>query len=674
MEDSDEDIMLEEESEGEKRTPEDTFKILIATDCHLGYEQNRKRGNESDSFITFEEILTYAKTHDVDFILLGGDLFHDTKPSQNVVMQCMSLLRKYCLGPRKQKIKFLSDPEVIFQHCQHKVLNYEDPNINVSIPVFSIHGNHDDPSFGSVGSLDLLAVSGLVNYFGKWTDLTRVIIPPLIFKKGKSHVALYGLSYLNDQRLSRLFRDFKVDMLKSEEMPECFNIFVLHQNRVKHAEYAYIPENRFPNFLNFILWGHEHECRIEPEYIEEQNYYICQPGSSIATSLCQAEAEPKHVAILQIHKFDFQVQKLKLKTVRPFVFDNLFLDDEENISKNYIEKGAESIYEYVDNYIENMMIPKAAKQLTGHPQQPHQPLIRLRIFYSNEEHVFDTIRLAQKYCDEVANPTDMIIFRKVKGTGSKAMMKMDADNDAYNIAGIFGYEEDERNWNKSIIEGIKKHFESQENQDKLTVLSVTGLNEALMRFVEKNDGDAFKDVIKHQKKKTMERLQGLDVELPEDILEEIKKYRDERLEKDKEEEMDVREMLNDNNRKFGGETLKDLDDSVSDEESSDFNKSAVIGKGTRGVKRGRPTSSKVTSRGRSKAVNKSIFDLTESPPPTSKARARGRGTASNAKAAQKTQDLKGQSSMQNFLRPQQSESRSTKAKTLYNVTIFDDSD
>lgn len=24
-------------------------------------------------------------------------------------------------------------------------VNYEDPNLNVGIPVFSIHGNHDDP-------------------------------------------------------------------------------------------------------------------------------------------------------------------------------------------------------------------------------------------------------------------------------------------------------------------------------------------------------------------------------------------------------------------------------------------------------------------------------------------------------------------------------------------------
>lgn len=24
-------------------------------------------------------------------------------------------------------------------------VNYEDPNLNIAIPVFSIHGNHDDP-------------------------------------------------------------------------------------------------------------------------------------------------------------------------------------------------------------------------------------------------------------------------------------------------------------------------------------------------------------------------------------------------------------------------------------------------------------------------------------------------------------------------------------------------
>lgn len=66
--------------------------------------------------------------------------------------------------------------------------------------------------FGAVGSMDLLSASGFVNYFGKWTDLTKISIAPLVIKKGETHVALYGLSYINDQRLSRLLRDFKVKL------------------------------------------------------------------------------------------------------------------------------------------------------------------------------------------------------------------------------------------------------------------------------------------------------------------------------------------------------------------------------------------------------------------------------------------------------------------------------
>lgn len=60
--------------------------------------------------------------------------------------------------------------------------------------------------------MDLLSTSGLINYFGKWTNLSKVVIPPLILKKGSTHVAIYGLSYINDQRLSRLLRDSKVKL------------------------------------------------------------------------------------------------------------------------------------------------------------------------------------------------------------------------------------------------------------------------------------------------------------------------------------------------------------------------------------------------------------------------------------------------------------------------------
>lgn len=43
----------------------------------------------------------------------------------------------------------------------------------------------------------------------------------------------------------------------------CFNLFVLHQNRVYRGHNAKnaVPESHLPDFLDFVVWGHEHECR-----------------------------------------------------------------------------------------------------------------------------------------------------------------------------------------------------------------------------------------------------------------------------------------------------------------------------------------------------------------------------------------------------------------------------
>jgi hypothetical protein len=43
-----------------------------------------------------------------------------------------------------------------------------------------------------------------------------------------------------------------------------------------------------------VIWGHEHECLIDPVYNAEQGFYVVQPGSSVATSLSQGETVPKY--------------------------------------------------------------------------------------------------------------------------------------------------------------------------------------------------------------------------------------------------------------------------------------------------------------------------------------------------------------------------------------------
>ena len=73
-----------------------------------------------------------------------------------------------------------------YGHTPFAVVNYEDPNLNVGLPVFSIHGNHDDPTgTGQLCALDLLSAAGLVNYFGKHTSLEHIDISPVLLRKGK---------------------------------------------------------------------------------------------------------------------------------------------------------------------------------------------------------------------------------------------------------------------------------------------------------------------------------------------------------------------------------------------------------------------------------------------------------------------------------------------------------
>ena len=82
----------------------DVFNIMITTDNHLGYKENDKV-RHSDSFYSFQESLKIASsTPNVDFVLMGGDLFHDHKPSRKTFWKCQQLFNDAVFG--EQDIQF----------------------------------------------------------------------------------------------------------------------------------------------------------------------------------------------------------------------------------------------------------------------------------------------------------------------------------------------------------------------------------------------------------------------------------------------------------------------------------------------------------------------------------------------------------------------------------------
>lgn len=224
------------EKREEQEMDDEIVRFIVSTDNHLGYcDRDPVRCN--DSFAAFEEVLRNAVSRNVDFVLLAGDLFHENKPTRKTMHATLELLRKYCLGPEPVYLEILNDQREIFK-SSNKV-NYEDPFYSVKLPVFSIHGNHDDPSReGGTGealaALDLLSISNLVNYFGKTETVDDVEITPILMQKGSTKVALYGIGAIRDERLNRMWNQKRVKFVRlSQEQgrDEFFNIFVIHQNR-----------------------------------------------------------------------------------------------------------------------------------------------------------------------------------------------------------------------------------------------------------------------------------------------------------------------------------------------------------------------------------------------------------------------------------------------------------
>ncbi|ORY98277.1 Mre11 DNA-binding presumed domain-domain-containing protein [Lobosporangium transversale] len=525
-------------SEGDTEIEEkDTFSILVATDNHLGYlEKDPIRGD--DSFAAFEEILALAAESEVDMILLGGDLFHENKPSRKTMYITTKLLRKYCLGDKPVSLEFLSDPTDNFPEGIKNV-NYMDENLNVAIPVFSIHGNHDDPSGdGNLCALDQLAMTGLVNYFGRSQEIDNVIVKPILLQKGASRLALYGIGNIRDERLHQTFLRRNVKMMRpveEEDEEPWYNLLVLHQNRVMHGPKSYIPEAFLDDFINLVIWGHEHECLIDPTYNPQQGFHVSQPGSSVATSLSEGESKEKHVAILKICKGRFNIQKIRLQSVRPFIMSDVVLADhdldptnQQKVNRFISEKVRELVQKAKEEwteknghvsrkrrmYNEDNSDEEEPAQETVQTQEPEvpKPLIRLRVEYSGGYEIFNPQRFGQEFVDMVANPRDVVHFYRRKTTVNKnTKTKPEMDDVAA-----------PEKLDTMRVENLVQKYLSAQN---LSILPEIQLADAVRIYVEKDEKDAVKDFVLT----SLDRMQKAirtkqNIELEEALLKEGKGY------------------------------------------------------------------------------------------------------------------------------------------------------
>jgi double-strand break repair protein MRE11 len=418
----------------------DNVRALISTDNHLGYlEKDPLRGD--DSFRAFEEVLALAKSNRVDMVLLGGDLFHENKPSRRTLVRTMNILRKHCLGDEPVALAVRSDPAAV---------NYMDRSYSVSLPIFVIHGNHDDCT-GAAGAealsaLDILAQANLITYFGKAPDSRRINILPILLQKGCTKIALYGLGNIRDDVLYETWMNSKQVHWMSPKKEDdedtsvdWFSIFLIHQNRAVRGSTKAIAETCLPQWLDYVVWGHEHDSHPT---LTKTAPPVVQPGSTVATSLALGESLPKHVVMLEVKRGRMKHREIALQTVRLFEFGEVHLGDPKHDLSVADHKGTEKfLYGRLQEMIKRqetafdekrslwesgigppaiagVKYPPAEYYLAHLPRVLRQPLIRLRVEYSGG---FDTInpqRFGQSFVGRVASATEILLFFKKRKAGN----------------------------------------------------------------------------------------------------------------------------------------------------------------------------------------------------------------------------------------------------------------
>ncbi len=327
-------------------TSQDSVKFIHASDVHLGTAQYSNDYRSDDFIRAFQEILELAITNQVDFILLGGDVF----TSLEMLPGKLTII-----------VKILKD----FKEFTNR-----------TILIISIEGNHDIRKFSrgkrfehrGQSWLKLLNSLGLIILLDTDLDVPlEKIFEPYNYKTKRGgkiqikDVVIYGTRYLGEKPIFYLSKISKAINVNDN----LFNILLQHfgiEGQMENIPGVGLDQiQALKHRIDYLALGHFHK-----QFIIED--WIYNPGSSEA--VCSIDNSFKRgIFLVEISKklgnFAKKVKSIRLSN-RKYLWETIFLNNEFRNRKDveeYIISKLYSSLKYLNNNI--------------NPSNPRMPILYL---------------------------------------------------------------------------------------------------------------------------------------------------------------------------------------------------------------------------------------------------------------------------------------------------------
>ncbi|MFX1418179.1 MAG: exonuclease SbcCD subunit D [Promethearchaeota archaeon] len=357
-------------------------RFIHASDIHLGCNQFRNHYRSDDFIRAFKEILELAIEYQVDFVILGGDVFTSLEMLPGMLTKIITLLKDFK--------NFSKD----------------------TIPIIAIEGNHDIRKFSRGVRFEQRGQSWLklINSLGLIILLDADLDAPkeemfqyynFKTKKGGKikikNAVIYGTRYLGEQPISFLSK-IRLAIIKCNGS---FNILLQHfgiEGQMENVPGINLEDIQpLRHRVNYLALGHFHK-----QFILED--WIYNPGSSEA--VCSMDNSFKRgIFLVEVsNRFNKFVKKVKIINLvnRKYLWETIHLDYDFRNKK----------------YIESIIVDKLSSSLKSlnyeiHPSNPQMPILYLvlKVKTFSKSCKINEKELRRKIC-EIYPIVDVKIYQK----------------------------------------------------------------------------------------------------------------------------------------------------------------------------------------------------------------------------------------------------------------------